>query len=785
MPLNTMPPATAITPVNTAEFAADGSFAYDRRSPIRWIVSHVFRFRSLLVAFVGGSLIASLLNGMIPGLTGDAFDQVLGSTDDKNAALVRIALLLLGVVILRGAFDILAGYSIEVMAKRLERDARVELFTSLLGKSQTFHNRQQVGDLMARSTNDVRQLGFMLSPGLDLILDSMTALFVPFLFIALIDVRLLLVPTLFVVGFYFTLRHYMRRLGPVSEQMRAQFGVVNAALNEAVRGIEVIKATGQETQERACFNRNARLYRDFAVAQGLVQARYLPTLLLAITIATALLHGIYLVQRGEISVGVLIAYLGLLQQLGFPTFISTFSFSMVQLGRASARRILDLMEEKTELDQNVGGHVAPIRGEIVFDNVTFRYAGDPVLKDISFRANPGETVAIVGETGSGKSTLTKLVNRIYDVDSGRILIDGVDVREWNLDSLRCQISAIEQDITLFSRSVAENIGFSLGQQADRERIVQAARDAQAHEFIVELEKGYETIIGERGVTLSGGQRQRLAIARALLTAPSILILDDSTSAIDSATEDAIQQAIRRILEGRTTLLITHRLSQIRWADKVLLIRKGEIVDQGTHEELLERSHLYQRIFGHYDEVDVTPGRRTLSASAMTSGEGRPMGFIMSGLDAEDYDRSYSDRVLLARVLGYFRPALGTMMVVAVMIVLSSLASMVQPILGSWGIDRILNNGARSVISILFFGLLAAGVLAWVFNFLRQWLTAKVVGDVVLKLREDAFGAVMERDLSFYDTNPSGKIVSRVRSDSDDFSNVVTLTMNLLSQILLL
>jgi ATP-binding cassette subfamily B protein len=327
-------------------------------------------------------------------------------------------------------------------------------------------------------------------------------------------------------------------------------------------------------------------------------------LLLSVTIAAAILHGIYLVRQGDLSVGGLIAYLGLLQQLGFPVFISTFSFSLVQIGIASAKRILKLMEDKTELDQNVGGQSATIRGEISFEDVTFGYADEPLLRNVSFTAAPGETIAIVGETGSGKSTLTKLVNRIFDVDSGRILIDGIDVREWNLDSLRSQISAIEQDITLFSRTVAENIGFSLGQKVDREAVVQAARDAQAHEFIVELEKGYDTIIGERGVTLSGGQRQRLAIARALLTSPRILILDDSTSAIDSHTEDAIQKAIRRILEGRTTLLITHRLSQIRWANRVLLIRKGELVDHGTHEELLTRSRLYRRIFAHYDEANV-------------------------------------------------------------------------------------------------------------------------------------------------------------------------------------
>jgi len=590
-------------PQDSSEFTVAGQRAYNRSSPVRWIVAHVWRFRSLLAAFIVGSLAASLVNGMIPGLTGNAVDEVLDG-GDRQADLLRIAMILLVVVIVRGIFDIIGRYTIEVMAKRLERDAREELFTSLLGKSQTFHNRQQVGDLMARATNDVRQLSSMLSPGLDLILDSMTALFVPFIFIALLDPQLLLVPTLFLLGFFFLLRQYMRQLGPVSNSMRAQFGAVNASLNEAVRGIEVIKATGQEVRERARFGRNTGRYRDLTVQQGLVQARYLPSLLLAVTIAAAMLHGVYLVQRGDLSVGGLIAYLGLLQQLGFPVFISTFSFSLVQLGIASANRILKLMEEKTELDQNTGGHAAPIRGEIVFDDVTFGYGGEPLLRNISFAAAPGETIAIVGETGSGKSTLTKLINRIHDVDSGRILIDGTDVRDWNLDSLRSQISAIEQDITLFSRTVAENIGFSLGQQADREAIVRAARDAQAHEFIVALEKGYDTVIGERGVTLSGGQRQRLAIARALLTAPRILILDDSTSAIDSQTEDAIQKAIRRILEGRTTLLITHRLAQIRWADRVLLIRRGELVDHGTHEELLARSGVYRRIFAHYDEVDA-------------------------------------------------------------------------------------------------------------------------------------------------------------------------------------
>ncbi len=222
-----------------------------------------------------------------------------------------------------------------------------------------------------------------------------------------------------------------------------------------------------------------------------------------------------------------------------------------------------------------------------------------VLRNISFTANPGETVAIVGQTGSGKSTMTRLINRIFDADGGQVLVDGVDVRQWKLESLRSQISTIEQDVFLFSRSIAENIAFGVpgATQADIEA---AAREAQAHDFIMSFDKGYDTEAGERGVTLSGGQRQRVAIARAFLTDPRILILDDSTSAIDSATEDLIQQAMYRISRRRTTFLITHRLSQIRWADRILVLKAGEIVDQGTHEELLARSSDYQRIFARYD-----------------------------------------------------------------------------------------------------------------------------------------------------------------------------------------
>jgi ATP-binding cassette subfamily B protein len=228
--------------------------------------------------------------------------------------------------------------------------------------------------------------------------------------------------------------------------------------------------------------------------------------------------------------------------------------------------------------------------------VVFQYGeGDPALQQISFKVQPGQTVAIVGQTGTGKTSLAKLVNRTYDVNSGQVLVDGIDVRDWNLEVLRRNISIIEQDVFLFSRSIADNINFGM-QGAQRELVLDAARAAQADEFITSFPESYETVIGERGVTLSGGQRQRLALARAFLTDPRILILDDSTSAIDSETEDSIQQAIYAAARGRTTLIITHRLSQIRWADLILVLRQGRLVAAGTHEELMRSSEAYQRIF---------------------------------------------------------------------------------------------------------------------------------------------------------------------------------------------
>lgn len=598
----------AVSPIPAAplsEFRIEGARSFDRRTPLRWVLSHLARHPGLIALFAVTAVATSVLSSAIPRLTGVAFDVVLQPTPVAGR-LLAVAAAILAAVVLRGVVDLASSFAIETLGQRLERDARDELYLTLLGKSQTFHNRQRVGDVMARAANDVRQLNPMMNPGVALITGSLVGIVVPLAFIALLAPALLLAPLAFVVAFVFALRHYMRQLDPVTGALRAQFGAVNAGLNETITGIEVVKATAQEPQERARFLAAATRFRDLFVRQGEVQARYLPILLLGVASTGAFAHGLWLLSRGALTTGELVAYMGLMGVLRFPAFISVFTFSLVQLGLAGAARILDLMRAESELDENPAGHAAPMRGEIVFEDVSFAYddarpngaagGGADTVRGVSFRVRPGQTVAIVGQTGSGKSTLTKLVNRTFDATAGRVTIDGVDVRDWHLASLRSQVSVIEQDVFLFSRTVEENVAFGLGERATRAAVEAAARAAQAHEFIERFRDGYATVVGQRGVTLSGGQRQRLAIARALLADPRVLILDDATSAVDSATEDAIQRAIHAVLEGRTTLMITHRLAQIRRADLILVLHQGELLDQGTHDELLGRCDLYRRIF---------------------------------------------------------------------------------------------------------------------------------------------------------------------------------------------
>ena len=581
------------------EFQVENEYQYSRRGPVRWIVSHLLRYPLLPLALVVCAVANNFAYGYIQISVGRAFD-VIRIPNFEMVALLLPVFGILAAATGQGVMGILRNFSVELLAQKIEKNSREELYASLLGKSQTFHGHQRIGDIMARATNDVHMLNMMFSPGVMLIIDSSLALVVPVVMIGLIDPALLLVPLIFTGLLVLTVADYNRRLKPVSIAQRDQFGVMNAGLTEAVAGIEVVKANVRERYEWDKFTGNARQFREYFVQEGIIQARYLPMLMFSLCWGAGLLHALLLWRSGAITLGNVVAFIGLFGTLRFTTFISIFSFNLVQLGMASAGRILNMIKTETELDENREGADEEIRGEVEFEGVSFGYNGATVLQNISFRVDAGQTIAIVGQTGSGKTTLTRLINRIFDTSSGRVLVDGRDVREWSLEALRSQISTIEQDVFLFSRTLRENIAFGCT-EAGQEEIENAAREAQADEFIRSFSEGYDTVIGERGVTLSGGQKQRIAIARAFLTNPKILILDDSTSAIDSATEDQIQQAMRRISSERTTFIITHRLSQIRWADRILVLDKGKLIDQGAHEELLERSAAYRRIFSRYEK----------------------------------------------------------------------------------------------------------------------------------------------------------------------------------------
>ncbi|MCW5875277.1 MAG: ABC transporter ATP-binding protein [Anaerolineales bacterium] len=580
---------------HAAEFTLPERYPTNRRAPLPWLFSRLFHYWPLTVMLLIGALTNGALATYVPVIIGDAY-EVITRTPDRLDLLWDLVVLLLVSQTIRSVLQFARNFGAEWLGQLFERDVREELYVNLLGKSMTFHSLQSVGDTMARATNDVREINLMFNPGLNLVIGAAFFLFGPIAAAYPIHPHLVLTPLLFTIAYALAIWHYLVQMAPVTREVRASFGALNSRLSEALDGIETVKGMSQEESEVSLFARNVRRFRDAFVKQGYLEARFLPMLLMGLAQAGGLWHSLTLFQRGELVMGDVIAYFGLLQLFGFPVFTSLFAYSQVSLGVASSGRILELINRETDLDQNLGGQQAKMKGNIEFRDVTFTYEiGDPALENVSFTIPAGQTVAIVGQTGVGKTSLAKLVNRTYDVTSGQVLVDGVDVREWNLESLRQQISIIEQDIFLFSRSLAENIAFGV-RNASREDIERAAKQAQAHEFIMEFKDGYDTIVGDRGVTLSGGQRQRVALARAFLTDPAVLILDDSTSAIDSATEDLIQRAIYAAARDRTTLIITHRLSQIRWADQILVLRSGKLVAAGSHEELMKTSKAYRRIF---------------------------------------------------------------------------------------------------------------------------------------------------------------------------------------------
>ncbi|MDX1522847.1 MAG: ABC transporter ATP-binding protein, partial [Anaerolineae bacterium] len=439
-----------------SEFSVSQTWQPDRRSPARWLISHVSRHKIYILGVVIGAFGNAIGAGYVATFTGDAFDAII--VDSDVVALWWIVVWLIVSQVIRGGLMLMRNFCSEVIGQRVERDTRDELYLNLIGKSMSFHDRQSTGDLMARATNDVREINFLFNPGMNLVIGSANFIIAPFIMVPAIHPWLLLVPTIYVIVYVFLLWDYLTELRPATELVRQEFGNLNGTLAEAIDGIETVKGAAQEQKEIIRFKDASRQWRDAFVGQSDVEAKFFPLLLLGLLQAAGLLHSLYLFRLGLIGVGGVVAFNGMLLLFQFPTFAAQFAYSHVATGLSSARRILEFLNTSSELDQNVGGYDQPMDGSIKFEQVTFSYNGTrPALKNVSFSVEPGQTVALVGQTGTGKSTVAKLLNRTYDVNQGRILVGGIDVREWDLEALRQQISIIEQDIYLFSRTIAENI----------------------------------------------------------------------------------------------------------------------------------------------------------------------------------------------------------------------------------------------------------------------------------------------------------------------------------------
>ena len=541
--------------------------------------------------------------------------QLIAYAIDSGIAPRRLGVILLAVgglvaaALLRGLFTFLQGYLAERASQGVAYDLRNDLFAKIERLGFGYYDRVETGQLVTRLTSDVEQIRSFAGSGVVQLAAAVVMLLGTTTLLVIIDWRLALVALAIVPVIFVLLFRFVRRIGPLFRAVQQTLGRLNSVLQEDLAGIRVIRTFSREEYEAQRY----RSVSDELLGKNLETVRTFsnnfPFVFLLANLGTLLivLFGGLQVMGGRLSIGELVAFNTYLGFLLFPIFTIGFLAAGISRAGASSLRVFEVLDAPLEVqDAPDATPLPPIRCRVEFDDVHFRYPGDEreILRGISFCAEPGQTVAILGTTGSGKSTLVNLIPRFYDVTGGRVRLDGHDVRDVTLVSLRGQIGIVLQSALLFSGPVRDNIAYGKP-GATQEEIEAAARAAQADEFIRALPEGYDTVVGERGVGLSGGQRQRIAIARALLIDPRLLILDDSTSAVDAETEAAIQESLDRLMRdaSRTVFVIAQRISTVRDADLILILDNGEVAAMGTHEELLRESELYNEILGSQLEAE--------------------------------------------------------------------------------------------------------------------------------------------------------------------------------------
>ncbi|MBM7621773.1 ATP-binding cassette subfamily B protein/subfamily B ATP-binding cassette protein MsbA [Bacillus tianshenii] len=511
-----------------------------------------------------------------------------------------IALGFIGIMALKGLFTYFNQYLGDVFGIRSVYRLRNELYEKLQFLPFRYYDNAKTGDLMSRLTADVEGFRFFLSYGFSelirfalLVTISLSLMF--YYSVALTFVTLLAMPFLAFVTYRFD-----KRVHPAFRGIRKSFGKLNTNVQENISGINTVKSLSREGYQIDKFNNSNVDYKDKFISTANVWAKYFPLMeFIGNACVVGLLgFGGYLVIDGQLSEGALVAFFSLVWYIVWPIANLGFVINQFSQAKASGERLLEILEAEEDIHDIPGAKDVPnLNGHVTFENVTFSYPNEEkaALQNVSFDAPPGKQIGLIGATGSGKTSITQLITRFYEPEEGRILIDGKEVNNYTLHSLRNQIGFVLQESFLFSSSIKSNIAYGRP-NASMDEIVRAAKMAQAHEFIMELPNGYDTMLGERGMGLSGGQKQRIAIARALILDPTILVLDDATSAVDMQTEFNIQKELKEALAGRTTFIIAHRISSLKHADEILVLDEGNVVERGTHEELIQINGPYRRIY---------------------------------------------------------------------------------------------------------------------------------------------------------------------------------------------
>ena len=553
-------------------------------------------WRQLLLAYTA-MLLSVGLNLVVPQIIKRVIDDSV--TSGSAARLFAAGSVILLIAVARGVTGFTEMYFGEWLTYSVAFDLRQNFYQRVQWLPFAFHDRTHTGELMSRATSDITETERFVGIGLMGLVS--TSLLMAGVLAAMFweEPRLALLALGPIIVLVIAAIRFGGKVRPMFKGIQEQMAVLSATMQESMTGIRVVKAFAREPYELARFDEANEewFHRRYRIIKTWANNWPFFTFLVAFSIFLLLWFGAPLALDGVITVGSLFAMISYVLLLSGPVQRLGFLVNLAATAGASAQRVFDIMDTPGEIEEKPGAIVlAEMQGAVTFDHVHFAYKAErPILHDITFHVAPGEMVALIGPTGSGKSTVTSLIPRFYDVSHGRILIDGYDVRDLELKSLRRHIGIVLQSPFLFSQTIAQNIAYGRP-DASYEEIVAAAKAARAHEFIVSFPDGYDTAVGERGVTLSGGQKQRIAIARALLTDPRILILDDSTSSVDTETEHLIQEALATLMEGRTTFVIAQRLLTLKSANNILVLDKGKIVERGTHEELLRRDGLYRQIY---------------------------------------------------------------------------------------------------------------------------------------------------------------------------------------------